>query len=113
MSVYFLLNIHFPKCNVGMSGCRGITFMFCGFERLSQRHVAVQKTSAFFALLLPRLQNTKRHIHMKETKTSFVSVGSEAASGQRSRFRFYFPGGGKIALFLGNFITFLYIMQSL
>lgn len=23
------------------------------------------------------------------------------------------PGGGKVALFLGNFLTFLYIMQSL
>lgn len=90
----------------------------------SQWHVAIQKTSASFAPLQPPASTTTniaftlKCVTLKKTKTLFGSaeggafrqIGVDSGAGSVS---FFFPGGGKIALFLGNFITFLYIMQSL
>lgn len=49
---------------------------------------------------------------MEKTKIFFSSAAKCLDDWHRGeQVSFYFPGGGKIALFLGNFVTFLYIMQ--
>lgn len=102
--------------------------MFCGFSCQFQYHVA-QITSAFFALLFTPASKTQNitssliffFSHKEKPKYPYSLwkekhlIGIESEAGFLFVLLLFFSpgGGGQIALFLGNFITFLYIMQSL
>lgn len=125
----FKLNVCAEYRQVGLSGlshihyCIETHFIFIFPSAMKSFCMCVlclsnmQPSRNICSLFTPSPASRPQSIQFKTfrvTKTKMLSGGAfRRLASTLGQVLFYFPGGGKIALFLGNFITFLYIMQSL